>query len=104
MTACRRAGRPRYWPLEAQWKPLASSSSARLMTPPGYGSGKCETVADFARDHIEVITDCPKCGLQMAVDLALVDAGGPALLPPAIIAAFVRPPPVCRYAPGDPLK
>jgi hypothetical protein len=25
---------------------------------------RIETVADFARDHIEVITDCPKCGLH----------------------------------------
>ncbi len=33
---------------------------------------RIETVADFQRDHIEVITDCPKCGLQMVVDLALV--------------------------------
>ena len=33
---------------------------------------RIETVADFARAHIEVITDCPKCGLQMVVDLALV--------------------------------
>jgi hypothetical protein len=31
-----------------------------------------ETVADFARDHVEVITDCPKCGLQMVVGLAMV--------------------------------
>ena len=33
---------------------------------------RIETVADFIRDHIEVITDCPRCGLQMVVNLPMV--------------------------------
>lgn len=33
---------------------------------------RCETIEDFARDRIEVISACRKCGLQMPVDLALV--------------------------------
>jgi hypothetical protein len=40
---------------------------------------KCETVADLARDRIEVISVCGKCDLRMTVDLRLIArVSGPA--------------------------
>jgi hypothetical protein len=33
---------------------------------------KCETVADFTRDRIEVISACDKCDLRMVVDLQVI--------------------------------
>jgi hypothetical protein len=33
---------------------------------------KYPTVAELARDRVDVISSCPSCGLNMAVDLALV--------------------------------
>jgi hypothetical protein len=40
---------------------------------------KYPTVAELARDHVEVISSCRQCGLNMPVDLGLVaKVSGPA--------------------------
>jgi hypothetical protein len=41
----------------------------------GEWSNKCETVADFMRDGIEVISSCEKCELKVLAALRLAALG-----------------------------